>query len=1119
MNDFDRRIAALSPEQRALLELHLKQKQGLKLPQKSVIPTRVKDDNPLASFAQQRMWFQHQMGHKSAISNNIPVSLEISGRLQVEVLERSIKAIIQLHQVLRTTLKTVNDRLVQVISPTVDFTLPLIDLRSLAPTEREAKKQQLIFAEACQPFDFSGNLFIRVTLLRLDETEYIMLMTMHHIVSDAWSIGVFFRDLNAFYQAFASNQFPSLAELPIQYADFAVWQREYVQGAILDQELAYWKQQLADAPTLLQLPTDRPRPLMHSFAGKKQFFMLSQTLTQSLRNLSQQTKTTLFMLLLAAFQTLLYRYTGQPDILIGSPVANRDRLETEELIGCLMNTVVFRNNLGDNPSFRELLTRVKETVLAAFAHQNLPFEKLVEELQLPRNLSHSVLFQVMFVLQNATSSRNIQLPDLDLHYSLVDNQTSQFDLTIHLVEEEFGLVGRLEYSTDLFDDSTITRLIAHFQTLLTSCAENCDRLISELPILTADERQQFLEWNQTATDYSQHACIHQLFEQQVTRTPDAVAVVCGEQQLTYAQLNQRANQLAHYLQKQGVKPEVLVGICVERSLSMVVGILGILKAGGVYVPLDPTYPLQRLAFVLSDAQVSVLLTQAHLLESLPQIESPIVCLDSDWQLIEKESQKNLATPVTPNNLAYVIYTSGSTGQPKGVEIAHQSLVNYTEAAIAHFEISQRDRILQFASISFDAAAEEIFPCLTQGATLILRTAQILSSVPVFLKTCHEWRLTVLDLPTAFWHQIVVELPNIDLSIPDSVRLVILGGEKVLPERLMIWQQQAPGVSLINTYGPTEATIVTTTCALSELQLTEISGRNLPIGKPIANTQTYILDPHLNQMPIGVPGELYIGGAGLARGYLNRPDLTDAAFIPNPFIPVPKARLYKTGDLVRYAIDGTIEFLGRIDRQVKIRGFRIEPEEIENLLTQHDDVQNAIVIAREERLGNKQLIAYVVPQPKHAIAIEDLRRFIESQLPKYMMPQTFVILADLPLTPNGKIDYLALPDPQLSRTSSATDVITPRTPTETLVAQIFSQVLEIDSVGINDDFFDLGGNSLLAIQLTTKLFQALDIELTVVEIFKNATVATLATSIDKMQILKQLSAAAVENLNEREELEI
>ena len=1120
MSNFDRRIAALSPERRALLELRLKQKQSLKPPQTSVIPKRVKDDHPPASFAQQRMWFQNQMGRKSAISNNIPVCLEIRGRLQVEVLERSIKEIIQRHEILRTTLKSVNERLVQLISPTVNFTLPLIDLRSHSPSEREAQKQQLLFAEACQLFDLSSSLFIRVKLLRLDETEYIMLITMHHIVADGWSIGVFFRELNQLYQAFARGKPSPLAALPLQYADFAVWQRQYLQGAVLDKELAYWKQQLADAPTLLQLPTARPRPSLHSFSGKKQFFVLTKTLTQSLKNRSQQTKTTLFMILLAAFQTLLYRYTGQHDILVGSPLANRDHSETEGLIGCFINTVVLRSDLGDNPSFRELLNRVRETVLTAFAHQNLPFEKLVDELQLPRNLSHSPLFQVMFVLQNATSSRNVKLPNLDLHYSLVDNRTSQFDLTIHLVEEEFGLVGRLEYSTDLFDDSTIARLIGHFQTLLTGCADNCDRPISELPILSSEERKQLLEWNQTEADYSQHACIHQLFEAQVAKTPDAIAVVYGQQQLTYRQLNQRANQLAHHLQKKGVKPEVLVGICVERSLSMLVSILGILKVGGAYVPLDPTYPPQHLAWTLSDSQVSVLLTQEHLLENLPQLKFPVVCLDTDWQLIKKESEKNLATPVTAKNLAYVIYTSGTTGQPKGVAIAHQSLVNYTEAASAEFAISDRDRILQFASISFDAAAEEIFPCLTKGATLVLRTDKILSSIPVFLQTCHDWQLTVLDLPTAFWHQIVAELPHIDRSLPDTVRLVIIGGEKVLPERLMVWQQQvSPAIRLVNTYGPTEATIVTTTYDLSQLEVTATSGRNIPIGKPVANTKTYILAPHLNPTPVGVPGELYIGGVGLARGYLNRPDLTDTAFIPNPFSTIPEARLYKTGDLARYRIDGTIEFLGRIDRQVKIRGFRIEPEEIEALLTEHSDVHNAIVIAREDRPGNQQLIAYVVLQPKRVSAIKDLRRFLDTKLPKYMIPAAFVSLAALPTTPNGKINLSALPDPDLSRSPSATAFIAPRTPTETLLAQIFSQVLEIDSVSINDDFFELGGNSLLAIQLATKLFQTFEIELTVVEIFKASTVATLAASIDKMQTLKRLSASAVENLDEREELEI
>ena len=1142
MNDFSKRITALSPEQRALLELRLKQKKSklINTSTTTKIPLSAAKNkkNIPASFAQQRMWFQDQLGGKSATSNNIPVTIKINGSLQVSILEKSIREIIQRHESLRTTIKTINKQLIQVISENVSFSLPLIDLRSLTPIERERKAQKLILEEACKPFDLTGNLFLRVKLLRLDETEHLMLITMHHITADAWSIGVFFRELNLLYQAFAKEKSVSskdethkpLAKLPIQYADFAVWQRQYIQGKILEQELSYWKQQLQGAPSLLQIATDRTRPPSHSFNGRTQGLVLPKNLTELLKTLSQQTGATLFMTLLAALKTLLYRYTNQEDILVGSPMANRHQPEVEGLIGCFINTIVLRTNLSGNPTFRELLNRVREVSLGAFAHQNLPFEKLVDELQLPRNLSHPPLFQVMFVFQNATSSRSVELPDLKMDYSIVDNHTAQFDITIHLVEEEFGLVGRLEYNTDLFDDSTITRTIEHFQRLLVGIVADPDRRLSELPLLSLEEQCCLLQyWNQTETEYSQNACIQELFEKQVEKTPDVIAVKFQNKQLTYRELNRRVNRLAHYLQKLGVQPEVMVGICVERSLEMVIGILGILKAGGAYVPLDPAYPQERLAATLTNAQVSVLLTQEDLRSraNLPDLKSPVVCLDADWDLIKLESEENLPKRSTPENLAYIIYTSGSTGKPKGVMIQNQSLVNYTEAAIAGYGISNSDRILQFASISFDAAAEEIFPCLTQGATLILRTKEAISSIPEFLKFCHEQQITVLDLPTAFWHQLVTELSatNSNLNLPDSVRLVILGGEKALPERLKTWQKLIPeGVRLVNSYGPTEATIVTTTCDLSEFPLSDNIGKELPIGKPIPNAKTYILDPYLNLTPVGIPGELYIGGVGVARGYLNRPKLTDAAFIQDPFSKKPGARLYKTGDLVRYRTDGNIEFLGRIDNQVKIRGFRIELGEIETLLAQHPQVQTSVVIDREDRPGEKRLVAYLVtvPNPKitnpKGINISELRRFIEQKLPKYMVPEVFVILENLPLNTNGKVDRRALPVPDTNRPELEETFVSPRSSIEQILAEIFSQILEVDQVGIHDDFFELGGNSLLLTQLTSQVLKTFIVDLTVMDLFEAPNIEALAQRIEKIQNRQSLSAD-LEIKKEREEIEL
>lgn len=1098
MNDFFTRMAALSPEQQALLKLRLNQKY-IQPPQPLVIPKRTSDGHShlSVSFAQQRMWFQDQLSIKSAVSNNISISLRITGSLQVNALEQSIREIVQRHEILRTNLQNFNGELIQVISPIINWTLPTVDLRSFSTAEREHEVQRLATEQACHPFDLETDLLLRTTLLRINITEYLLLLTMHHVAVDAWSIGIFFRELSALYAAFSCGKSSPLAALPIQYADFAVWQRQYLQGNVLDNDLAYWKQKLHNAPDLLQLPSDRPRPSVQSFAGKTLSFILPKTLTELLKELSQQNEATLFMTLLAALQTILFRYAGQEDILVGSPIANRHQPEIENLIGCFINTLALRTNLSGNPSFRELLHRVRETVLGALAHQTLPFEKLVDELHLARNLTYAPLFQVMLVLQNAFSIQNIELPGLSVEHSRIDNQTAQFDLTFHLVESDSGLIGKLEYNTDLFDESTIIQMVGHFQTLLAGIVANPDQSLSTLPLLTLAEQQQLRAWNQTVVNDSQTACIHELFEAQVQKTPHAVAVIGGDEQLTYRELNQRANQLARYLQRLGVKPECLVGICVERSIAMVVGLLSILKAGGAYVPLDPTYPHQRFEFIMSDAQVSVLLTQKSLAAKLPEFASSVVFLDADWEKISLESVENLGSPVLAQNLSYVIYTSGSTGQPKGVMVQHQSLVNYTEAAIREYEVCEDDRILQFASISFDAAAEEIFPCLAHGATLMLRTDEMLSTIPMFLKTCRDWQLTILDLPTAFWHQLVADMATQDLTLSDSVRLVIIGGEKASLDRFTIWQQRVhPSVRLVNSYGPTEATIVTTTVDLTK----DLSGRELPIGKSVSNTRTYILDPSLQPTPIGVPGELYIGGIGVARGYLNRPDLTAQAFIPDPFSKIPGARLYKTGDRARYRTDGIIEFLGRIDRQVKVRGFRIELGEIEALLAQHSEVQESVVVERDDPATGKRLIAYVVPTWGYTPTARRLSRFLEKRLPKYMVPVAFMLLEALPLNTNGKVDRQMLPTPDSVRPELAEAFVAPRTSTETEIARIFAGILDVEQVGVYDDFFELGGHSLLATKLMAQLLSAFQVEPTIVDLFQSPTIAGLAEKIEKLQTL-------------------
>ncbi|MGI0489248.1 amino acid adenylation domain-containing protein [Pantanalinema rosaneae CENA516] len=926
-------------------------------------------DQPLPlSFAQQRLWFLDQLVPNSAFYN-IPQALRLQGELNLLALEHSLNAIVQRHEALRTSFTVVNDQPIQVIVPEVILSLPVVDLRSLPNGEREATGQQLVCAAAQQPFDLTQGALIRCQLWRLEASEYILLITMHHIIADGWSIGVLIRELAALYRAFLAGQPSPLPPLAIQYADFAHWQRQWFQGEILEQQLAYWRQQLAEAPAVLELPSDSPRPLVQIFRAGVASFALPQSLCQAVEQLSQVMELTPFMTLFTAFQVLLYRYTGQLDLVVGSPIANRHYAGVEPLIGFFINTLVLRTDLTGNPTIIELLQRVREGSLAAYAHQDLPFELLVEALHPARNLSHTPLFQVMFVLQNAPTP-GLELADLTLQPLQLDNGTrldltialestdaglSQFDLTLSLEYTEQGMVGIWEYNAELFEAATIARMAEHYQTVLEGMVANPEQRLSELSMLTTTEQNLLAQWSKTSSQPITLPCIHQLFESQVQRSPDAIAVIDQHRQVTYRELNQRSNQLAHYLQKQGVQPDVLVGLCVERSIDLLVGVFGILKAGGAYVPIDPHYPSERITDMVTDAGLSVVLTQTQWLTVLPEVSVPVLCLDRDWQQIALEPDDHPVCQTEPHHLAYVIYTSGSTGKPKGVMIEHRSLVNFTQAAIAEYRLTASDRVLQFASISFDTAAEEIYPCLCAGGTLVLRNDAMLGSIATFLQHCQALNLTVLDLPTAYWHQLTIQLVASQLSLPSSLRLVIIGGEAALPTQLTIWRTYVGEFPhLVNTYGPTEATIVTTTASLSQPELTQLK-TSIPIGQPIANTEVQVFDRDLQPVPIGVPGELHIGGMGLARGYLHRPELT-----AEKFITWRKAtRLYKTGDLVRYRPDGSLEYLGRIDQQVKIRGFRVELGEIEAALGQHPDIQEVAVILREDTPGDKRLVAYLV----------------------------------------------------------------------------------------------------------------------------------------------------------------
>jgi amino acid adenylation domain-containing protein/thioester reductase-like protein len=1085
---------ALSTDDFELLD-YLLEDDEIELPQTIKISRRENQDPAPLSYAQSRLWFLEQLESESGVYNT-GGAVRLVGVLDVAALAASLNEIVQRHEILRTTFAIANGQPVQVIAPTLAVTLPVIDLQQLPDRERNAEVKRLAIQAADRPFDLTEGALLRVTLLKLGQTEHILLLIMHHIVFDGWSKEVLVRELATLYENFSRGKYFPLPELPIQYADFAHWQRQRLQGEVLEQQLTYWKQKLADAPPVLELPTDRPRSAVQTFRGSTQFFELSPSLTQKLKQLSQKQGVTLFMTLLAAFQTLLYRYTNQKDICIGSPIANRNCHQIEPLIGFFVNTLILRTDLSGNPSFQQLLDRVRQVALDAYAHQDLPFEVLVEQQQPERSLSYTPLFQVMFSLENAPSEP-FALPGLTFDPLEIDTGIAKFDLTLSMEETQQGLKGRFEYNTDLFDARRMTRTIEHWQNLLEGIVAAPDRRISELPLLSKAERHQLLvEWNDTGAEYSLKHCIHQLFEKQVERSPDAIAAIYKDEQLTYRELNNRANQLARYLKKLGVGPEILVGICVERSLDMLVGLLGILKAGGAYLPLDPGYPKQRLEFMLRDTQVPVLLTQQSLLDA-SEHQRQFVCLDTDWAAIALESQENPIARTQSENLAYTIYTSGSTGTPKGVAIQHDSLVNYIETVCLEYELKSSDRVLQFASIGFDVAAEEVFSCLVRGATLVLRTNEMLSSIPYFLQQCRRLGVTILDLPTAFWHQLTSEL-NAAMPLPETLRLVIIGSESALPDCLKIWQQQVgQRVRLVNSYGPTETTIGATLCDLSKLMADETT---VPIGRPIRNAQAYVLDSYLQPVPVGVPGELYIGGAGVARGYFNQTKLTAERFISNPFVNLKsKARLYKTGDLVRYRSDGNIEFLGRIDRQVKIRGFRIELEEIETVMCQHPGIRETAIVVREDRPGNKCLVAYLVHKPEQTLTITELRSFLKEKLPEYMVPSVFMQLEALPLTPNGKVDRRSLPVPEQTRSELEATYVAPRTPLEQQLAEIWAQVLGLETVGIHDNFFDLGGHSLLITQLFAQVRDTFEVNISLRSLFKEPTVANIAETIEIAQL--------------------
>ena len=1084
MKDLTERIAALSPEQRTLFAAQLK-KRGLSTPQPQVIPRRKNQNNCRLSFDQERIWIVDQIEPGNPAYNIFSVS-RLSGQLDPSLMERAFNEVVRRHEALRTTFTAIDGEPRQVISPSLFIPLELVDLRAVPPDEREPEVNRLLTEGTSRPFDLARGPLARFGLIQVEDDQYVLHYTVHHTVIDRWSADIIEVEMTAIYLAFAEGKPSPLPELPIQYADFAEWQREWLQGDVLKEQVDYWRKRFDGSPQVLELPTDRPRPPLQTFHGARRTIILPRHILDSLKALTRHEHATMFMTCLAAFKTLLYRYTNQEDILVGVAIANRNRPETLGLIGYFLNMLVMRTNFSGNPTFRELLQREKTGATNDFAHGEFPFGRLIQELKPKVDPSRNPLFQVAYIYLDFVMQETAQMAGFTGSPILWDNGHARFDMTLALTDMTDTLEVTIEFNTDLFDATTIERTLGHFKCMVEAIIADPDTRVAHLPLLASTERQRMLlEWNDVRTAYPREKPIQQLFEEQVAKTPDAVALVFGDQQLTYLELNCRANRLAHHLQAMGVTAEVPVGLMLERSVGMVVAILAILKAGGAYVPLDQSYPLERLDFMLKDARLSVLITADALLDRLPAFFGQVLCIDTDLELLRGVSEANPQSHVTGENLAYVIYTSGSTGQPKGISIPHRAVTRLVRDT-NYIQVQASDRIAQASNASFDAATFELWGALLNGAQVVGISRDLALSPDDFAAEIRQRGISVLFLTTALFNQVAIAAPKAF----STVRQVLFGGEAVEPKWVRkVLAEGSPGV-LQHVYGPTESTTFATWYEIGEVAE---DASTVPIGHALSNTQTYVLDRNLEPVPIGVPGELFLGGDGLARGYLWHPELTAERFMPDPFNPEGGARMYRTGDLVRYLPEGQIEFLGRVDNQVKVRGFRIELEEIEAVLRTHPSVKETVVLAREDDGEERRLVAYLVCHAEPAPTASSWRIFIAQKLPEYMIPSAFVLLEKLPLTSNGKVDRRALPAPDQTRPELAQSFMAPTSPTEVILAGIWQRVLGVDRVGAHDSFFELGGDSLMAIQVVSKAREAA-IAISIQQLFQYPTVAGLATQI-------------------------
>lgn len=1081
MTEMKQRIAGLSPEKRVLLEQRLAQMIETQ-PGPTITARHSAGPLPL-SFAQERIWFLEALHAGNALYNEQSV-FRLSGALDGEALRQSMRWIVQRHQVLRTVFTPIDGRPMQVVLPTIDLALRGVDLRGLAAGAQEAAVSQITTEEAQQPFNLQTGPLYRTTLLHLAADEHILVQTRHHMATDGWSTSIYWRELSAGYNAIRAGRTATLPVLPVQYADYAIWQRQWLAASTGQQQLAYWRNRLAQVASL-DLPADRPRAPMATRHGGTVAFELSTELTGALQSVCRQEKVTLFMFLLAAFQLLLHRYSGQTDIAVGTPVANRNRTEIEGLIGFFANTLVLRSDLAGNPTFQALLQQVRQNCLAAYAHQEVPFEKLVEELQPARHLVRNPLFDVLFVHQKATGGAPA-LAGIAVQRAPHAAAAAKFDLSLSVTEAEDHIQARLHYSRARFEAARIERMATHFQTLLWGIVQDLDCPIHQLPLLSQAEINQILyEWNSPTIDAPQGKPLHRLFEAQAARNPKRMAVVHGNQQWTYQTLNQKAEQIAQQLRHAKIGHGDVVGICCERSPALIAGVLGIVKVGAAYLPLDPTFPAARIQFMLDDASAVALLTSRATLPQLASPRLPLFYLEEQTNEVHSAHLPPVASPVTPDSLAYIAYTSGSTGVPKGVMIPQQAVTRLV-LDTNYCTLTQTDRVGQAANVSFDAATFELWGALLNGACLVILDQPTILSPAQLAAEIRRQGITTLFLTTALFNRVAQTHPQAFTPL----RQLLFGGEAADPQAVATVLRHGPPARLLHVYGPTEST---TFASWHEVKSVAEGASTVPIGRAVARTQLYVLDPHCQLLPAGIPGELYIGGDGLAQGYLNQPTPTAAHFVVVDLPLIGQTRLYRTGDRVCYRNDGEIEFLGRFDDQVKIRGYRIEPGEIESVLVRHVAIQKAVVQVHEETPGEKQLVAYCESLP-HSVGVEGLRIFLQAKLPAYMIPTEFVFVDALPLTPNGKIDLRQL------RAIKATDVTTQESSAEVrdlLDAQmkaVWQSLLKTPAISLDDDFFALGGHSLLAATLFAEIERLTGKRLPLSLLFETPTLRHLCDAI-------------------------